>query len=97
MVKFLDLKAVTACHSEEINQAVRQVVDSGWYLQGETVRAFEQEYAAYIGTRHAVACANGLDALICIYQALLELGRLKPGDEVIVSRQSIGGFVRDTE
>ena len=84
MVEFLDLKAVTALHSEEINQAVRQVVDSGWYLQGETVKAFEQEYAAYIGTRNAVTCANGLDALICIYQALLELGRLKPGDEVIV-------------
>lgn len=84
MVKFLDLKAVTALHSEEINQAIRQVVDSGWYLQGETVEAFEQEYAAYIGTRNAVTCANGLDALICIYQALLELGRLKPGDEVIV-------------
>ena len=84
MVKFLDLKAVTASHAEEIHQAVRQVVDSGWYLQGETVRAFEREYAAYIGTRHTVACANGLDALTCIYQALLELGRLKPGDEVIV-------------
>ena len=84
MVKFLDLKAVTARHAEEINRAVRQVVDSGWYLQGETVRAFEQAYAAYIGTRHTVACANGLDALICIYRALVELGRLKPGDEVIV-------------
>ena len=84
MVKFLDLKAVTESHAEEIYQAVRHVVDSGWYLQGETVKAFEQAYAAYIGTRNAVACANGLDALICIYQALLELGRLKPGDEVIV-------------
>ena len=84
MVKFLDLKAITAKNAEEINQAIRQVVDSGWYLQGETIKAFEQEYAAYIGTRNAVTCANGLDALICIYQALLELGRLKPGDEVIV-------------
>jgi len=84
MVNFLNLKEITARHGEEINQAVREVVDSGWYLQGETVRSFEKAYAAYIGTEHAVSCANGLDALICIYRAFLELGMMKPGDEVIV-------------
>ena len=84
MVKFLDLKAVTARHSEEIGQAVRQVVDSGWYLQGEANKAFEKEYAAYVGMDYAVGCANGLDALICIYRSMIELGMMKPGDEVIV-------------
>lgn len=84
MVKFLDLKAVTALHRDEIQEAVRSAVDSGWYLLGERVGQFERAYASYIGTKHAVGCANGLDALACIYQACLELGRMKPGDEVIV-------------
>ena len=84
MVKFLDLKAVTALHRDEIQEAVRAAVDSGWYLLGERVGQFERAYASYIGTKHAVGCANGLDALACIYQACLELGRMQPGDEVIV-------------
>lgn len=83
-VKFLDLKAVTALHGDEIRQAVMRVVDSGWYLQGEAVSGFERHYASYIGTRHAIGVANGLDALTLILRAMLELGRIRPGDEVIV-------------
>ena len=49
MIKFLDLKKVTESHAEEINAAVRRVVDSGWYLQGEENRRFEENYAGYIG------------------------------------------------
>ena len=84
MIKFLDLKAVTEMHRDEIHEAVLSAVDSGWYLLGERVGRFERAYASYIGTKHAVGCANGLDALACIYQAYLELGMLKPGDEVLV-------------
>lgn len=84
MIKFLDLKRVTESHGKEIEDAVRRVVGSGWYLRGEENERFEMEYARFIGTNHAIGCANGLDALTLIYRALIELGRLKPGDEVIV-------------
>ena len=84
MIKFLDLEKVTASHGDEIRQAVSRVVNSGWYLQGKENETFEKNYADYIGTRHAVGCANGLDALIWIFRAYIEMGIMKPGDEVIV-------------
>lgn len=84
MIHFLELKQVTAAHAEEIHEAVRRVIDSGWYLQGEENARFEQEYAAYIGTQYCVGVANGLDALTWIFRAYIEMGRLAPGDEVIV-------------
>ena len=71
-------------HADEIQQAVSKVVDGGWYLQGEAVKQFEEEYAAYIGTKHCVSCANGLDSLTLILRAYIELGVMQPGDEVIV-------------
>ena len=84
MIPFLELKQVTAAHAEEIYEAVRRVIDSGWYLQGEENARFEKDYAAYIGTRHCVGVANGLDALTWIFRAYLEMGRMASGDEVIV-------------
>lgn len=84
MIKFLDLKKVTESHREEIEKATLRVVNSGWYLQGEENKNFERDFAEFIGTGHAVGCANGLDALILIFRTLIELKRLKPGDEVIV-------------
>ena len=83
-VKFLDLKQVNAQYSDELHEAVRRVVDSGWYLQGKENEQFERNFAEYIGTKHCVGCANGLDALIWIYRAYIELGVMQPGDEVIV-------------
>lgn len=83
-VPFLSLKDVTAMHGEEIQAAVKRVVDSGWYLQGEENARFEQHYAEYIGTKYCVGCANGLDALIWIWRAYIELGVMQPGDEVIL-------------
>ena len=84
MIKFLDLKRVTERHGAEIEDAVTKVVRSGRYLQGEEVERFEQEYAAYIGTKHAIGCGNGLDALTLILRAMIELGRLHPGDKILV-------------
>jgi dTDP-4-amino-4,6-dideoxygalactose transaminase len=84
MIKFLDLEKVTASHGEEINAATARVVNSGWYLQGKENEAFEANFAKYIGTDHAVGCANGLDALIWILRAYIEMGVMAPGDEVIV-------------
>ena len=71
-------------HGEEIREAARRVIDSGWYLQGKENELFEQHYAEYIGTKYCIGCANGLDALIWIWRAYIELGVMQPGDEVIL-------------
>lgn len=84
MIKFLELQKVTQKYSEEIHSAVNRVIDSGWYLQGKENEQFEADYAVYIGTKYTVGCANGLDALIWIFRAYVEMGVMKPGDEVIV-------------
>jgi len=84
MIPFLSLKDVTALHGAEINEAVTRVVNGGWYLQGEENKRFEGNYANFIGTKHCIGCANGLDALIWIFRAYIEMGVMKPGDEVIV-------------
>ena len=84
MIKFLDLQAVTQRYSDEIHEAISRVVDSGWYLQGAENERFEKNYAEYIGSRFCVGCGNGLDALIWIYRAYIEMGIMQPGDEVIV-------------
>lgn len=84
MIKFLNLKGVTDKYSEELHEAVNRVVDSGWYLQGNENKTFEENYAKYIGSDYCVGVGNGLDALIWIYRAYIEMGVMKPGDEVIV-------------
>lgn len=83
-IPFLSLKDVTALHGEEIREAVARVVDSGWYLQGSENERFEKHYSEFIGTKYAIGCANGLDALIWIFRAYIEMGVMKAGDEVIV-------------
>jgi dTDP-4-amino-4,6-dideoxygalactose transaminase len=80
VIPFLDLKAPHEELREEINTAIARVVDSGWYILGPEVDAFEAEFAQYCGCAHAVGVANGLDAL---HLALLAMG-VGPGDEVIV-------------
>lgn len=84
MVEFLSLKKVTEKYADEIHAAVTRVVDSGWYLQGEENKKFEKNFSKFIGTKYAVGCANGLDALIWIFRAYIEMGVMQPGDEVIV-------------
>ena len=84
MIKYLDLLKVNALYDAEIRQAVADVLDSGWYLKGEATHRFEQHYAEYIGTRHCIGCANGLDALTLILRAYIEMGVMHEGDEVIV-------------
>lgn len=83
-VPFLSLKEVTDLHNKEINEAVTRVVNSGWYLQGKENEVFEANYANYIGSKYCIGVANGLDALIWILRAYIELGRIKKGDEIIV-------------
>lgn len=84
MIKFLDLKKINDSFEPELSNAIKRVLDSGWYLQGNEVKAFEEEYANYIGTKHCVGVANGLDALRLILRAYIELGLMNEGDEIIV-------------
>ena len=84
MIKYLDLKRINGLYDAEIRKAVNDVLDSGWYLKGEATRRFEQHYAEYIGTRHCIGVANGLDALTLILRAYIEMGVMQEGDEVIV-------------
>ncbi len=83
-VPFLDYRAVNEAHFDEYTAAVRRVLESGWYILGKEVEAFEAEYAAYTGTRHCIGVANGLDALILILEGYKALGVMNAGDEVIV-------------
>ncbi|MDQ6967758.1 MAG: DegT/DnrJ/EryC1/StrS family aminotransferase, partial [Mariprofundaceae bacterium] len=84
VVPFLDLKAVNAPYFNDFEKAFDSVVNSGWYIQGTEVKAFESEFTSYCGTKHCIGVANGLDALILIFRAYKEMGILHDGDEVIV-------------
>ena len=79
-VPFLDVGAAYRELKPEIDAAVARVLESGWYILGPEVEAFEAEYAAYCGAAHAVGVANGLDALVLSLRAL----GVGEGDEVIV-------------
>lgn len=83
-VPFLSLKDVNARHAGELKAAVARVIDSGRYVLGEELAAFEHEFAAYCGVRHAVGVGNGLDALSLILRGYKELGAIGDDDEVIV-------------
>lgn len=84
MIPFLDLKAINAQYRDELIEACTRVIDSGWYIAGNELAQFEQAFASYCGTKHAIGVANGLDALTLTLRAWKELGKLKDGDEVIV-------------
>lgn len=84
MIKFLDLQKINLVHQQEIEQKLLEVFRSGWYLMGEEVKNFENNLSKYIGAKHAIGVANGLDALRLIFRAYIELGIMKAGDEVIV-------------
>lgn len=79
-IPFLDLRSAYLELQSEIDAAIKRVLDSGWYILGAEVDAFEQEYAAYCEAKHCICVANGLEAL---HLALLALD-VGAGDEVIV-------------
>ena len=83
-MKFQDLQKINARYAEELKRVAAEVIDSGWYLCGERVAAFERDLSAYLGVPHVVACGNGLDALRLILRAYIEMGKVQEGDEVIV-------------
>lgn len=84
MIRFLDIQKINASFEPELSIAVNRVVKSGWYVLGEEVSAFEAEYSAYIGTKHCIGVANGLDALRLILKSWIVMEIMKEGDEVIV-------------
>lgn len=84
MIHFLDLQAINAQYRAELIEACTRVIDSGWYIGGNELSQFEENFAAYCGTQYCVGVANGLDALILTLRAWIELGRLKAGDEIVV-------------
>ena len=84
MIPYLPLQALNAAYEPMLSDAVQRVVQSGWYLNGKELAAFEQEFAAYLGVAHCVGVGNGLDALTLILLALREMEGWDEGDEVIV-------------
>lgn len=84
MIPFLDLKKINAIYQQELKDACSRVIDSGWYIMGKELEAFETEFANYCGTKYAIGVANGLDALTLTLRAWKQLGKIKEGDEVIV-------------
>jgi len=84
MIKFLDLRAINQSFEPGLSNAYQRVLTSGWYVRGNEVESFENEYSQYIGTKYCIGVANGLDALRLILKAYIELGIMKRGDEIIV-------------
>lgn len=84
MIPFLSLKDINAQYAEALKAAAAEVIDSGWYLMGKQLEAFEAELSDYIGCKYVVGTANGLDALRLIIRAYKEMGLFQEGDEIIV-------------
>lgn len=84
MIPFLNLKSINEQYADELKEAFARVLNSGWYVMGNELNAFEVEFASFCGTKHAIGVANGLDALMLVFRAWKELGKLQAGDEVIV-------------
>lgn len=79
MIRFFDYRPALATMRDEIDGAVRRVLDSGQLILGDEVRAFEQEFAGFVGAAHAVGVASGTDAIVLSLRAL----GVGPGDEVV--------------
>ncbi|WP_207511689.1 DegT/DnrJ/EryC1/StrS family aminotransferase [Longitalea luteola] len=84
MIPFLDLKKVNLRHQQAFESNLRDILEKGWFILGSKVEEFEKAFALYCGTRHCIGVANGLDALILIFEAYKELGLIKAGDEILV-------------
>jgi dTDP-4-amino-4,6-dideoxygalactose transaminase len=84
MIPFLDLKSINLQYKAQFHEALDQMLDSGWFIMGKALERFEQNFANYCGTKHALGVANGLDALILLMEAYKTLGKLHEGDEILV-------------
>ncbi|MBL7868187.1 MAG: DegT/DnrJ/EryC1/StrS family aminotransferase [Flavobacterium lindanitolerans] len=84
MIKFLDLKKVNQPYEQAFQDKMKTVMDKGWYILGDEIKAFETNFAHYCGTKYCIGVGNGLDALVLILKAYIQLGKLQKGDEVII-------------
>jgi len=85
MIPFLDLKKVNAPYEAAFGLKLKEMLHKGWYVLGEEVSSFEKSFAAYCQTKYCLGVGNGLDALVLIFKAYIQLGKLQKGDEVIVA------------
>ncbi|GGF25512.1 DegT/DnrJ/EryC1/StrS family aminotransferase [Flavobacterium limi] len=85
MISFLDLKKINEPYETAFQEKLKSVLEDGWYILGKEVTAFENNFANYCGVKHCIGVGNGLDALILIFKGYIQLGKLKKGDEVIVT------------
>ena len=84
MIKFLDLKKINEAYETAFQEKLKSVLENGWYILGNEVAVFENSFANYCGTKHCIGVGNGFDALVLIFKAYIQLGKLQKGDEVIV-------------
>jgi dTDP-4-amino-4,6-dideoxygalactose transaminase len=84
MIKFLDLKKINEPYEAAFQEKLQTVLEGGWYILGNEVKEFENNFSNYCGTKHCIGVGNGFDALVLIFKGYIQLGKLKKGDEVIV-------------
>jgi dTDP-4-amino-4,6-dideoxygalactose transaminase len=84
MIKFFDLKKVNQRYETAFHEKLEEFMQRGWYILGDEVKLFEENFANYCHSKYCIGVGNGLDALVLIFKAYIELGKLKKGDEVIV-------------
>ena len=84
MIQFLDLKKINAPYETAFYEKLKLVLEKGWYILGNEVALFENNFANYCGTKYCVGVGNGFDALVLIFKGYIQLGKLQKGDEVIV-------------
>lgn len=84
MIKFLDLKKINEPYENAFQEKLKSFLERGWYILGDEVAAFETNFARYCSSKHCIGVGNGFDALVLIFKAYIQLGKLKKGDEVIV-------------
>lgn len=84
MIKFLDLQQLNLGYQVQFQEKMKLVLDKGWFILGDEVKSFETNFANYCGSKHCIGVGNGLDALVLIFKAYIQLGNLQKGDEVIV-------------
>lgn len=84
MVRFLDLQKINARFTVQYEEAIQEILSTGYFIRGKFCSAFEEQFAAFCATKFCVGVGNGLDALFLMFRAYIELGRLQEGDEVLV-------------
>jgi len=84
MIKFLDLQKINAQYQDEFHQKMQLVVDKGWFILGDEVKQFELDFAKYTNSKYCIGVGNGLEAIVLIFKAYIQLGLMQKGDEVIV-------------